>query len=75
MREWRKEHKLNDLQKIKANARTRVHVHIKRGKLVKLPCEKCGNENVEAHHDDYSKPLDVRWLCRFHHNEHHRLQN
>ncbi len=45
---------------------------IRIGILVKQPCEVCGtNEEVEAHHDDYYKALDVRWLCRKHHLEHH----
>ena len=42
------------------------------GELVPQPCEVCGLEKVEAHHDDYSKPLDVRWLCRTHHRQWHR---
>jgi hypothetical protein len=29
-------------------------------RLLRKPCEKCGDENSEAHHDDYSKPLEVR---------------
>lgn len=45
---------------------------INQGILIKQPCEKCGKVKVDAHHDDYSKPLDVRWLCRKHHLEHHR---
>jgi len=44
---------------------------IRDGRLIKQPCEVCGETLVEAHHDDYSKPLDVRWLCRPHHLEHH----
>ena len=44
------------------------------GTLAKSPCEVCGAINVDGHHDDYSKPLDVRWLCRTHHNEHHAQQ-
>jgi hypothetical protein len=44
---------------------------IRDGRLIRQPCEVCGALNVEAHHDDYSKPLTVRWLCRRHHLEHH----
>ena len=56
-------------------AKRRAHVAVtnalRRGKLVKQPCEICGDAKVDAHHDDYSKPLDVRWLCRRHHVDHH----
>jgi len=45
---------------------------IRDGKLKKESCEVCGSKKVEAHHDDYSKPLEVRWLCKKHHMEHHR---
>jgi hypothetical protein len=44
---------------------------INRGKLEKLPCQVCGMLDVEAHHHDYSKPLDVTWLCTQHHREVH----
>lgn len=57
----------------KRRAHWRVKDAIKRGHLVKGPCEVCGSERVHAHHDDYSKPLEVRWLCPTHHGEAHRL--
>lgn len=50
-----------------------TNARINTGVLVRFPCEVCGVTKVDAHHDDYGKPLDVRWLCRKHHNEHHRL--
>ena len=36
------------------------------------PCEVCGYENTDKHHDDYSKPLQVMWFCRKHHIQRHR---
>lgn len=55
----------------KANARSYLHEYVKRGKVMKYPCEVCGSERSEAHHEDYSKPLEVHWLCREHHLELH----
>jgi hypothetical protein len=44
-----------------------------RGKvLVRQPCEVCGALRVDAHHDDYLKPLAVRWLCPLHHRAWHK---
>ena len=49
-------------------AQRRAQYAIKTGKLTKGPCEVCGTtEDVQAHHEDHSKPLDVNWLCRSHH--------
>lgn len=49
-----------------------MHVYVKRGLVKKGPCEVCGDPKVEGHHADYSKPLEVRWLCAVHHGETHR---
>ena len=47
-----------------------VEKAIKKGIIVPQPCEQCGAKAV-AHHDDYNKPLDVRWLCDTHHFQWH----
>jgi len=50
----------------------KVHEALKRGELERKPCEVCAKiEKVHAHHDDYSKPLEVRWLCPLHHKAEH----
>lgn len=44
----------------------KVRYAIKAGWLVPQPCEICDVDNLQciiAHHQDYSKPLDVNWLC------------
>ena len=41
---------------------------LKRGEIIKELCEVCGEIYVHGHHDDYSKPLDVNWLCPIHHS-------
>ena len=41
-------------------------------KLFRMSCESCGtDDNPNAHHDDYSKPLNVRWLCSACHHQWH----
>ncbi len=55
---------------VKYKARQAVGNAVRDGRLFRRPCEKCG-EKAQAHHDDYTKPLDVRWLCFKHHREHH----
>ena len=61
----------------KISAQRKVHAAVRRGELVRpLVCERCGvdkGQRLHGHHDDYSKPLDVMWLCalchRFRHAE------
>lgn len=37
----------------------------KRGRLQSKPCQRCGSaEHITMHHPDYSKPLEVQWLCQ-----------
>lgn len=75
LKQWRR----NNPEKAKAQrdryperrkARTVLGNAIRDGHIQRQPCEVCGTtEDVEAHHRDYSKPLDVNWLCGDHHRE------
>lgn len=72
MRDWRLTHPLTETQTIRGRARSVANAAQHDGRLVPQPCEICGTQETEKHHDDYDKPLDVRWLCRPHHMELHR---
>lgn len=59
--------------KHKRAAHFAVQLAIKNGLIKKQPCEVCGSDiRIHGHHDDYAKPLVVRWLCQKHHFEVHR---
>lgn len=63
--QWRKE------DKRRTQCHNKVSRAIKKGELVRLPCEKCGEIKSYAHHEDYDKPLDVMWLCQPCHKKRH----
>jgi len=50
--------------KLKAKAQRKVGTEIEAGRLVRGNCEQCSKPNAQAHHEDYSKPLEIIWLCR-----------
>lgn len=76
-KEWRKLHpwKSRVFTKkalLKVKARKLLYYAIKSGKMVRGNCEiKNCKIRAEAHHEDYSKPLVVRWFCKRHHFNHH----
>ncbi len=59
----------------KKKAHNAVSNAIRDGRLIKGPCENADEDctaTITAHHPDYSKPLQVIWLCTFHHGVRHR---
>lgn len=57
---------------VKKRARWLVQSRIRRGTMKRMPCEVCGKK-AHAHHTDYSKPAEVKWLCPVHHGVEHRV--
>lgn len=67
-REWR------ESNREKSRVTATVSRAVKSGVLVRGQCEEASKEclgAIQAHHDDYDKPLDVRWFCRRHHMKLH----
>ena len=45
---------------------------LRKGLMVSMPCSVCGTGiDVHAHHANYARQLDVKWLCGFHHKAVH----
>jgi hypothetical protein len=67
MREYMRTWRANNREKQNEQHRAQMAVlrAIKKGLLVRPDvCERCGSGGeIEAHHEDYSKPLLVEWLC------------
>ena len=84
-RKWRKENPKTHLDRImkytrlnpeKKKARSIVEMGINSGRLIRPSvCSNCFNEGrIDAHHPDYSKPLEVIWLCRSCHIKLHKAK-
>lgn len=80
-KEWRKVSDIRNAIKQRQRfpervaARAAVYSAIKSGSIVSPGhCESCATtgRRLNAHHDDYSKPLVVRWLCTGCHAAWHR---
>ncbi len=70
---YKKLRKLRHPERVKASEI--VSDAIRGGKLVRGKCKICNSSDAQAHHEDYSKPLEVIWFCRDHHQTWHRLSN
>jgi hypothetical protein len=68
--EYHAQYRKDNPQKYKA--RTMVNNAVRDGKLFSQPCEVCEASGTHAHHDDYAKPLNVRWLCPSCHTKWHK---
>jgi hypothetical protein len=55
-------------------ARSIAGVYKRRGKIRQQPCKACGSPDSQMHHHDYTKPLDVEWLCFKCHRERHAAE-
>ncbi len=69
LRKWRAAHRVECL------AHRILNQSVKTGKVRKpTACQSCGlhRSKLDGHHSDYSKPLDVRWLCHVCHMKLHK---
>lgn len=60
----------SDAEHLRKIVRAKTNRAVLSGKLKRENCF-CGL-SAQAHHDDYNKPLDVKWLCKLHHEEYHK---
>lgn len=60
---------------LKFKARQDVNNAIAKGLLLKpMYCSDCDKyDRIEAHHEDYNKPLEIIWLCKKCHIEYDKI--
>jgi hypothetical protein len=60
IRQWKKKYAINNPEKVIARNLAKYHIQIPKNKI----CEECGiNKATHRHHEDYSKPLEVNFVC------------
>lgn len=75
---WRYEHGYHNERASEARypkkliARKIAQKAIADGLIERKPCQACGLPNGQAHHDDYSKPLELKFFCPLHHREYEK---
>ncbi len=56
---------------VREKTRRKTSELVKRGKLKKKPCLVCRNLSVLAHHENYTNPWEIIWLCESCHKDYH----
>lgn len=66
MRAWRAEgnEQMTEEHVRRDRVRSLAYAAMRRGQIQQTPCECGSTDDLEMHHDDYDKPLEVRFLCR-----------
>ena len=78
MRKWRGTEAARERRraysKVKSKAQARAYNALMCGEILRATCcESCGSDGkLQAHHDDYARPLEVRHLCIPCHNLWHK---
>jgi hypothetical protein len=62
------------LNQEKVAAQTALGNAVRDGRVKKWPCFVCGEEKSQGHHEDYSRPFDVMWMCAAHHSMWHLMK-
>lgn len=68
---YRASRKWDAKNKEKLNCQKKLQYFVRIGRVQKSDnCSQCGSDYfIEGHHEDYSKPEEVIWLCKFCHNK------
>lgn len=70
LKKYQSEYRLRNRKKYLARKKFEYALSV--GKITRKPCEICKEQKTDGHHEDYRKPLEVRWLCRTHHAKRHK---